>query len=39
VEQTLDQVRGGSDTDLSELLAADRAARQCAEALIAGSPA
>ena len=39
VEQTLDQVTGGSDTDLSDLLAADRAARQCAEALIAGSPA
>ncbi|MCB2215022.1 1-deoxy-D-xylulose-5-phosphate reductoisomerase [Desulfofustis glycolicus] len=39
VEQTLAQETGGSDTDLSDLLAADRAARQCAEALIAGSPA
>ncbi len=39
VEQALDQVTGGSDTELVDLLAADRAARQCAEALIAGSPA
>jgi 1-deoxy-D-xylulose-5-phosphate reductoisomerase len=38
VEQALDQVTGGSDTELPDLLAADRAARQCAEALIAGSP-